>query len=127
MLVKGHRVAVSSLTIKVSLPRRSDFNRVISDIFAVQWETTLTISDSIETDTPFETEVVKVVSFSTTEITDLPRTDTFTKISKLMSCFFFHNKKKKSTFFLVKIQNQHFTRQSRVQSFLSLPESFLKN
>ena len=36
-------------------------------------ETTLTISDSIETASPVEIKIVRVVSPSTTEITDLTR------------------------------------------------------
>ena len=47
------------------------FHRVIPDISAVQKKTTLTISDCIETDSPFESKVVKLVSLSTVEITEI--------------------------------------------------------
>ena len=49
------------------------FYRVISDIFVVLRETTLTISDSIETGSPVETEMVRVVFRSTKEITEITR------------------------------------------------------
>ena len=49
------------------------FNRIISDISVVHMETSLTISDSIETGKPIETEIVKVVFISTTEITEITR------------------------------------------------------
>ena len=42
---------------------------VISDISVVRIETTLTISDSILTGSPVETEIVRVISLSTTELT----------------------------------------------------------
>ena len=42
-------------------------NRVISDISVVLRETTLTISDSIETDLPQDSEMMRVVSLSITE------------------------------------------------------------
>ena len=45
-------------------------NRVISDISVVLKEITLTISVSIEADSPIETETVRVVSLSTMEITE---------------------------------------------------------
>ena len=53
-------------------PNREDriFNRVISDISVVLRETTLTISDSIQTGSPVEKEIVRVVSLTTTEITE---------------------------------------------------------
>ena len=47
------------------------FNRVISVISVVQRETTLTITDSIETGSPLVSEIVRVVSLSTTEITEI--------------------------------------------------------
>ena len=48
-------------------------NRVISDASVVLRETTLTFSDSIETGLPVKTEIVRVVSLSTTEITEITR------------------------------------------------------
>ena len=51
-------------------------NSIISDISIVQRETTLTISDSIETGSNVETEIVRVVSLSTTEITEITRLKT---------------------------------------------------
>ena len=53
-------------------PEDQIFNRVISDISVIQRETTLSILDSIETGTPVETEIVKVVSL-VTEITEIIR------------------------------------------------------
>ena len=49
------------------------FNRVILNISVVLGETTLTISDSIETGSPVESEIVKTVSLRTTEITEVIR------------------------------------------------------
>ena len=54
--------------IKVSYPEKRTFNRVISDISVVPKETTRTMSDSIETSSPVESGVVRVVSLGTTEI-----------------------------------------------------------
>ena len=48
-------------------------NRVISDMSVVLRESTLTISDSIETVSPVEPGIVRVVSVSTTEITQITR------------------------------------------------------
>ena len=48
-------------------------NRVISDISVVLRETTLTVSDSIETSFPVKSEIVRVVSPSTTEIIKITR------------------------------------------------------
>ena len=53
------------------------FKHVISDISVVLRETTTTTSDSFETGTPVETEIVKVVSLSTTEITEITRFNPF--------------------------------------------------
>ena len=50
-------------------PEDRTFNRVISDIYVVPRETTLTITDSIEIGSTVETEIVRVVSLNTTEIT----------------------------------------------------------
>ena len=50
-----------------------DLNRVISDTPVVPRETTLTYSDSTETGSPVESEIVRVVSVSTMEITDITR------------------------------------------------------
>ena len=55
-------------TLKIGL-----FNRVILDISVVLRETTLISSDSIETGSPVETEIVRVVSLSKTEITEITR------------------------------------------------------
>ena len=59
----------------------------ISDISIIQWETAGTISDSIEIGSPVESEMVRVVSLSTTEISELTR----------------FKKKKKKTIFMVLI------------------------
>ena len=48
-------------------------NRVISDISVVLWETTLTVSESTETVSPVESEIVRMVSLSTTEIAETIR------------------------------------------------------
>ena len=48
-------------------PEDGIFNRVFSDISVVLRATTLTISGSIETDSPVESEILRVVSHSTTE------------------------------------------------------------
>ena len=50
-----------------------NFNRVISDIYVKLRETTLTISDFTETGSPVEFNIVRVVSLSTTEITEMTR------------------------------------------------------
>ena len=52
-------------------PEDRIFNRVISDIPIALGETTLTILDSIETSSPVKREIVRVVSLSITEITEL--------------------------------------------------------
>ena len=59
----------------LSYPDSEDriFNRVITDISVVLKETTLTISDSIETGSPVETKIVRVVSLKTTEIIEITR------------------------------------------------------
>ena len=49
------------------------FDRVISDISVVLRETSLTISNSNESVSPVEFEIVRVVSLSTTEITETIR------------------------------------------------------
>ena len=54
-------------------PKDRIFNRVMSDIFVVERETTLTDSDSNETGSRVETEIVRVVFLSTTEITEITR------------------------------------------------------
>ena len=54
-------------------PEDRNFYRVISDISVVLRKTTLTILDSIQTDSPVESEIVRVVSLSTTEITEITR------------------------------------------------------
>ena len=57
--------------VKVPDPEDRIFNRAISDISVVLRETTLTISYSIETGSQVETEKVRVVSLSSTEITEI--------------------------------------------------------
>ena len=52
-------------------PEDRIFNRIISDISIELRETTLTISDSNETRSPVETEIVGVVPISTTDITEI--------------------------------------------------------
>ena len=47
------------------------FNYVISDISVALGEINPTISDSIETCSPVETEIVSVVSLTTTKITEI--------------------------------------------------------
>ena len=49
------------------------FNLVISDISVVSRETTLTIYDYIETGSPVESKLVRVVALSITEITEIKR------------------------------------------------------
>ena len=48
-------------------------DRICNRISVVLRETTLTISDSIETGSPVETEIVRVISLRTTEITEIIR------------------------------------------------------
>ena len=55
--------------VKVFIPEDLIFNRVISVIS----ETTLTISDSIETESPVESEIGRVASLSSMEITEITR------------------------------------------------------
>ena len=62
-----------NLVLEISGPRRSDFNRLLWDISMVFRETTLTISDSMETGSPVDCEIVRVISHSTTEITEITR------------------------------------------------------
>ena len=54
-------------------PDHRIFNRVFLGYFRVQSEATLTISDSIKTDSPVESEIVRVISRSTTETTEITR------------------------------------------------------
>ena len=49
------------------------FNRVISHFSVVLREITLTILDFNEPGSPVESKTVRVVSLSTTEITEIPR------------------------------------------------------
>ena len=49
------------------------FNRFIQYISVVQKEINLTISDSIETGSRVESEIVRVISLSTTEIIGITR------------------------------------------------------
>ena len=57
------------VSLRYSDPEDRIFNRVISDISVVLREITLTISDSIETRSSIESEIVRVVSLRTTGIT----------------------------------------------------------
>ena len=54
-------------------PEDRIFNCVVSDIFVVLRKTILAISDSIETGLPVETEIVRVVSFTLTEVAEITR------------------------------------------------------
>ena len=60
---------LEAFKLRYSNPEDQIFNRVISDISAVLRETTLTISDYIETGSPVESEIVRLFSRSTVEIT----------------------------------------------------------
>ena len=64
---------VSPHILKVSLFEDRILYHVIMDISVVLRETCLTISDSIETGPPFETDIVRVVSLSTTETSEITR------------------------------------------------------
>ena len=57
----------------VSGPEDLIINRFFSDISVKRRETILTISYSIETDTPVQTEIVRVNSLGTTVITEITR------------------------------------------------------
>ena len=59
--------------VKFADPEDRIFNRFISDISVVLREIIVTFSDSIETDSPVKTEIIRVVSLSTTEITEITR------------------------------------------------------
>ena len=70
------------------------FNRVFSAISVVPRETTLTISVSTSEHVPMQSEIVRVVSLTTTKITDIPRveirssgTDTLT-LTQTSHCFY---------------------------------------
>ena len=54
-------------------PEDRIFDHVISDISVVLRETTLSISYSIETGSPAETEIIRMVFLRTTEITKITR------------------------------------------------------
>ena len=49
-----------------------NFNRVISDISIVLRETTLTISDFIETGSPVESKIVRVVRWVSATLSQVP-------------------------------------------------------
>ena len=57
-------------------PKHRILNRVISDISVLLRETTHLISDSIDTVSTVESEIVRVVSLGTTEITEITRFNT---------------------------------------------------
>ena len=61
-------------------PEDRIFNRLISGNSVLLGETALTISHSIETDSPVETEIVRVVSLSTTEIPEITRLKTIFRV-----------------------------------------------
>ena len=63
---------VFSVLLRYRDPKDRIFNGVISDISLKLRETIRTISYSIETGSPMETEIVRVVPLSSTAITDLP-------------------------------------------------------
>ena len=67
------RSATTKGDLRYPIPEDRVFNRVISDISVVQRETTLTISDSIETASLVGSEILRVVSPSTTKITEITR------------------------------------------------------
>ena len=54
-------------------PENRMFNCVITEIYVVRRETTRTISDSTETCSPVESEIVRVVSLSATEVNEMTR------------------------------------------------------
>ena len=54
-------------------PEDQNFNCVVSDISALLRETTLTISVSNETGSPVKFKIVRVVSLSTTELSEITR------------------------------------------------------
>ena len=58
-------------------PEGRTSNSVVSGISVVLMETTLTILDSIEAGSPVECEIVRVVSLSTMEVTEMTQ---FTKL-----------------------------------------------
>ena len=68
---------------KVSIPEDRIFNRVISNISVVLRETTLTITDSIGTGSPVESEIVRVVFPSTTEMAEITRSEIKTPIFRV--------------------------------------------
>ena len=59
------------MMLRYSDPEDQIFNPVILDISLALRETTLTISDSIKTGSPVKLELVKMVSFSSKEITEM--------------------------------------------------------
>ena len=64
---------MAETTLRYPDPDDIIFNRVISDISVVVRENTITISDSIEIGSPGESEMVRMLSRSTTEITEITR------------------------------------------------------
>ena len=60
-------------SLRYSDPEDRMFDRIIYDVSIVLRETTLTISDSIVTGTPVESEIERVVSLSTTKISEITR------------------------------------------------------
>ena len=69
------------------------FTHVVPDISVVLIKSTLTIADSIESGSTFENQTVRVVSLSTTEITEITR---FKKndLQGKIPLFTYHNKTK---------------------------------
>ena len=63
--------SISVISLRYPDPEGRIFNRFISDISVVRRETTLTISDSIETVSQVDTKKVRVVSLTKTEIADI--------------------------------------------------------
>ena len=68
-----HNHAYKKEYLRYQIPKDWIFNRVISNISVELRETTLIISDSIETCSPVESEIVRVVSLCRTEMTEITR------------------------------------------------------
>ena len=74
--VKYYRFNHCTSALKYPEPEDRIFNRFLSDISVLIKKITLSISDSIETGSPVESEIVRVFFLSTTGITEITR---FTK------------------------------------------------
>ena len=69
---------------KVSIPEHRIFNRVFSDFSVVLRETTLAVSDSTVTSLLDESEIVRVVSLYTMEVSEVTRLEKNKKITDLL-------------------------------------------